>query len=211
MLFLQFEKNEIKKFPLILGNIRALHKNISFPETITQNMLPKMFAEVTDINNKSLDESLSIKVKNYTPVKVSTTHWKLNITVEELEKETLPVFSLTEVKNTKLLELSELINIALANKLQTLHIPDFEIASWTLQAQEALMWEKDSNYETPLLSTIAQNRQIDLPTLREKTLIKAITYQTLTGSLIGQRQYYEDRIMKSVTIEELENIYFDIQ
>lgn len=81
--------------------------------------------------------------------------------------------------------------------------PQAEIDSFYRQESEARAWVVDNNIATPMLSAIAENRQIPLSILAEKVIEKADLVSTIMGHIIGTRQGFEDRILTAKTLEEL--------
>jgi hypothetical protein len=72
--------------------------------------------------------------------------------------------------------------------------PEVEKRTFTKQETEARAYIIDSNAQTPTLSPIALARGISLIELVTKTIVKADTYTSQIGALIGQRQAKEDLI-----------------
>ena len=85
-------------------------------------------------------------------------------------------------------------------------IPAFELATWGLQAAEAMAWEENKKADTPILNGIAAARGVDENVLKAAALKKAKQYSKLTAHVAGERQAIQDRIQSAKTIEEIEGI-----
>ena len=84
--------------------------------------------------------------------------------------------------------------------------PDFEVQTWTLQAEEARAWAQNPETDTPILNQIAAMRGIDADTLKVAALRKANLYAVLAANIAGQRQAIEDQINAATTWNELNAI-----
>lgn len=84
--------------------------------------------------------------------------------------------------------------------------PAFEQGTWQQQANEAIAWHADNNTPTPTLDTIAQNRNVPVEVLRQKSYEKTMQFRFLTNTIAGQRQGYEDKLKQATTAEEIEAI-----
>lgn len=85
-------------------------------------------------------------------------------------------------------------------------VPDFEKATWSIQAAEAQAWAVDNKAATPVLSGIAAARGADINELRSKALQKARAYTPLSAHVAGQRQAYEDAINAAKDLAAVEAI-----
>lgn len=85
-------------------------------------------------------------------------------------------------------------------------IPAFELATWGLQAAEAMAWEENKKADTPILNGIAAARGVDENVLKAAALKKAKQYSKLTAHIAGERQAIQDRIQSAKTIEDIEAI-----
>ena len=100
--------------------------------------------------------------------------------------------TLDEVKAEKLAEINEKCDAAL--KAMTPTYPDRELLTFDQQKQEALAYTSDPSSSCPLLSPLASARGISLELLCQKVIAKATAFSAVSGSLIGQRQAYEDQL-----------------
>ena len=100
--------------------------------------------------------------------------------------------TLEEVKAEKLAEINTMCDAAL--KAMTPTYPDRELLTFDQQKQEALAYTADSSSPCPLLSPLAAARGISLELLCQKVIAKATAFSTVSGTLIGQRQAYEDQL-----------------
>lgn len=85
-------------------------------------------------------------------------------------------------------------------------VPDFEVATWPLQAAEAKAWASDKTAQTPTLDNIAASRSMERITLIEKALQKAVAYETLVAHIAGQRQAYEDALKAATDNDAIDAI-----
>ena len=100
--------------------------------------------------------------------------------------------TLNELKAEKLAEINEKCDAAL--KAMTPTYPDRELLTFDQQKQEALAYTADSSSPCPLLSPLAAARGISLELLCQKVIAKATAFSAVSGTLIGQRQAYEDQL-----------------
>lgn len=84
--------------------------------------------------------------------------------------------------------------------------PQGEVYSWPAQVAEAEAFDADPQSPTPLLSGIAGNRGTTVAHLVTRVKVKSAIYSTLTGPIIGKRQYFEDLALSAATVEELDEI-----
>lgn len=103
----------------------------------------------------------------------------------------------------------ETLLVALADKADKIKgellagYPQTEIESFYRQEKEALAWQANNKADTPMLKQIARIRNIPFDILVQKVLEKSAQFAVAVGSIIGQRQAFEDRLLLSATIEEL--------
>lgn len=119
-----------------------------------------------------------------------------------------PVPTLDEAKAAKLSEINAAADRAVA--MLTATYPDREISTFDKQESEARAYAADSTASTPLLSALAQARDIPLSDLVERVLAKADAFAVASGSIIGQRQALEDRLDTCTTLEEVQGITVNI-
>ncbi|HDR1413169.1 TPA: hypothetical protein QB227_001488 [Pasteurella multocida] len=89
--------------------------------------------------------------------------------------------------------------------------PQAEIDSFYKQEKEALAYQSDKNAETPMLKIIAQTRGVPFDLLVEKVLEKSSQFSHAMGAIIGQRQKFEDRILATESIEDLDVIENEVK
>jgi hypothetical protein len=76
------------------------------------------------------------------------------------------------------------------------------------QVTEAEKYIASGNYANcPLLSRLAKARGVELSDLVSRVMKKHTAFSNISGSIIGQRQAYEDKIDACTSIEEVDNIY----
>jgi len=85
-------------------------------------------------------------------------------------------------------------------------VPQFERDSWAAQALEAQAWAADKQASTPILAGIARARGVPLDELRAKALAKSNAFTSLTSSVAGQRQAFEDQIRVADSLAALDAI-----
>lgn len=85
-------------------------------------------------------------------------------------------------------------------------VPDFEFASWSIQASEAKAWQLDKNAPTPVLDGIATARGIPADTLKAAALRKTLAYEQLAAHVAGQRQALQSKIEAAKTQAALDKI-----
>ena len=85
-------------------------------------------------------------------------------------------------------------------------VPDFEFASWSIQASEAKAWQLDKNAPTPVLDGIATARGIPADTLKAAALRKTLAYEQLAAHVAGQRQALQSKIEAAKKQSDLDKI-----
>ena len=88
-------------------------------------------------------------------------------------------------------------------------VPEFEFASWAIQASEAKAWQLDKNAPTPVLDGIATARGIPADTLKAAALRKTLAYEQLAAHVAGQRQALQSKIEAAKTQAALEKIVIE--
>ncbi len=84
--------------------------------------------------------------------------------------------------------------------------PQVERESWAQQEKEARAYIADSTAVTPLIDAISAARGVTKDALAQKIVVKADTFASAVGALIGKRQALEDAINAATTIAELEAV-----
>ena len=85
-------------------------------------------------------------------------------------------------------------------------VPEFEFASWSIQASEAKAWQLDKTAPTPVLDGIATARGIPADTLKAAALRKTLAYEQLAAHVAGQRQALQSKIEAAKTQAALDKI-----
>lgn len=85
-------------------------------------------------------------------------------------------------------------------------VPEFEFASWTIQAAEAKAWQADKAASTPVLDGIATARGMSADTLKAAALRKTLAYEQLAAHVAGQRQALQSKIEAAKTQAALDKI-----
>lgn len=85
-------------------------------------------------------------------------------------------------------------------------VPEFEFASWAIQAAEAKAWQADKAASTPVLDGIATARGIPADTLKAAALRKTLAYEQLAAHVAGQRQALQSKIEAAKKQSDLDKI-----
>lgn len=85
-------------------------------------------------------------------------------------------------------------------------VPDFEFASWSIQASEAKAWQADKAAPTPVLDGIATARGIPADTLKAAALRKTLAYEQLAAHVAGQCQALQSKIEAAKKQSDLDKI-----
>ena len=117
-----------------------------------------------------------------------------------------PVAALTKAKAAKLHAAAEAAQAFIERVAGLDGVPQFERDSWAAQALEAQAWATDKNAPTPILAGIARARGVPLDELRTKALAKSNAFTSLTASVAGQRQAFEDQIRAADSLAALDAI-----
>ena len=88
-------------------------------------------------------------------------------------------------------------------------VPEFEFASWAIQAAEAKAWQEDKAAPTPVLDGIATARGMSADTLKAAALRKTLAYEQLAAHVAGQRQALQSKIEAAKTQAALEKIVIE--
>lgn len=81
--------------------------------------------------------------------------------------------------------------------------PDREVLTWDQQVKEAEARQADAAAVVPLLSALAQFREIDVDLLALKVLEKSTLYKVASGQIMGARQWVEQALESAQTHEEV--------
>ncbi len=102
------------------------------------------------------------------------------------------LLSLDEVKAAKLAEINAACDAVLASV--TASYPERELLTFDQQKAEATAYLADASASCPLLSALASARGLDMADLCARVMAKAAAFSAVSGSVIGQRQAYEDAL-----------------
>lgn len=89
--------------------------------------------------------------------------------------------------------------------------PQTEIESFYRQEKEALAWQTNNKADTPMLKQIARIRNIPFEVLVQKVIEKSEQFALAVGVIIGQRQAFEDRLLATNTLEEINALEKEIE
>lgn len=79
--------------------------------------------------------------------------------------------------------------------------PEREVLTWDQQVKEAEALQANPEAVTPLLSSLADYRDIDLQELAAKVLQKSYQYKVASGQIMGARQWVEQQLEAAETHE----------
>lgn len=113
---------------------------------------------------------------------------------------------LADAKAAKLHRLNEAAQAFIHNAAGLDNVPDFEFASWSIQAAEAKAWATEPSAPTPVLDQIAASRGIPAATLKAAALRKTLAYEHLSAHIAGQRQALQSKIDGAETQTALDAI-----
>lgn len=113
---------------------------------------------------------------------------------------------LADAKAAKLHRLNEAAQAFIHNAVGLDNVPDFEFASWSIQAAEAKAWAAEPSAPTPVLDQIAASRGIPAATLKAAALRKTLAYERLSAHIAGQRQALQSKIAAAETQTALDAI-----
>ena len=203
----------VVEFPLTADQIRSRCLEISLPFVLDESSLPSGYIVVKTSDSKNIDTKHTDRVINMIPVKDSkTNYYTIDISDQALndKNEDNTLTSLGVKKISKYIELSTYID-KLVDQVMSFHkIPKAEMSTWTKQFDEALAWSTDPFAKTPILDIIGKTRGVDLVTLKQKALQKALIYQTVVSYIVGRKQALEDQIDRAESESEVDSIKFQI-
>lgn len=110
------------------------------------------------------------------------------------------------VKSVKLVALNAAAQAFINKHAGIDSVPEFEFASWSIQASEAKAWQLDKNAPTPVLDGIATARGIPADTLKAAALRKTLAYEQLAAHVAGQRQALQSKIEAAKKQSDLDKI-----
>ncbi|WP_293193131.1 hypothetical protein [Neisseria sp.] len=113
---------------------------------------------------------------------------------------------LSAAKKQKLKDLNDSAQAFIDTNSGANLVPDFEFASWSIQASEAKAWQLDKNASTPVLDGIAAARGIPADTLKAAALRKTLAYEQLAAHVAGQRQALQSKIEAAKKQSDLDKI-----
>jgi hypothetical protein len=129
----------------------------------------------------------------------------LGITVRE-ERYDPPARTLEQAKTEKLRVVNSECDSIMQSVVNT--YPESEILTFNQQVTEAEKYlASGDTVDCPLLTRLAEARGIELADLVARVMTKHDAFSSISGSIIGQRQAYEDRIDACTSIEEVDNIH----
>ena len=135
----------------------------------------------------------------------TTEEWAaLGVTVRE-ETYDLPERTLEQAKTEKLREVNAMCDSLMRYIVDT--YPESEVLTFDQQVTEAERYLASGNdVDCPLLVSLGKARGVELSYLVNRVMAKHSAFSNISGSVIGQRQAYEDRLDECTTIEEVDAI-----
>lgn len=203
MSFLVRNIDEKGAFELINEDLKAIYKKsnhqwVAISQADYEKLCKRGFANV-----KLIDGVLQFRPKQPTPYHVwNGVGWELTAENEQRKLE--------DGKKIKLAELNSVATRYIEETTKQSETPEFERATWSIQAIEATAWHDDNNASTPNLERIASSRGVPVDILRQKAYEKTMQFEVLTSTIAGQRQKHEDEIKAAESLAELDNIVFQI-
>ncbi len=186
----------------------AAHPNVSFPATLTDEILSPFGYAVLNPTSPPAYDSWTHRLIEGTPEQRDGKWWQtwtLEPVTHTAEEEAQ---RLADAKSTKLSEINTVTDATIAVLTET--YPDREIATFDKQESEARAYVADPMSSTPFLSALAVARGIPLSDLVRRVITKADAFAVASGSIIGQRQALEDRLDACTTVEEVQGITVNI-
>lgn len=171
--------------------------------TILSNGNFVLQGDLPDIDNFYLfSDGHDILVSNHPPPspyhRLSDGEWVLSVKQQEQV--------LTENKAGKLSQLNTAAQAFINKHAGIDSVPEFEFASWSIQASEAKAWQLDKAAPTPVLDGIATARGISSDTLKAAALRKTLAYEQLAAHVAGQRQALQSKIEAAKKQSDLDKI-----
>lgn len=114
--------------------------------------------------------------------------------------------NINDLKSVKLVILNAAAQAFINKHAGIDSVPEFEFASWAIQAAEAKAWQADKAASTPVLDGIATARGMSADTLKAAALRKTLAYEQLTAHVAGQRQALQSKIEAAKTQAALDKI-----
>lgn len=114
----------------------------------------------------------------------------------------------TSAKKSKLQEINFKADYALYYIVRD--YPESEMTSWYKQEMEARLYRLNPvNHPSILIEAIAAARGIPMDELINRIIEKSNMFSSLSGTVFGRRQKYEDELNLAVTIQDVERIQPD--
>lgn len=110
---------------------------------------------------------------------------------------------LAQAKAAKLAEINRAAQACIDQAAGLDKVPQFEVATWTIQALEAKAWHADNAAATPTLDAIAAARGVSADVLKQKAYEKSVKFEMLTAHVAGLRQAAEDKINAAQTLDDV--------
>lgn len=112
--------------------------------------------------------------------------------------------TLEAVRKEKLEEINAVCDAILADLNAS--YPNQEMATFYRQELEARDYLADPTRSTPLLSALAEARNMEMEELVRKVMSKSDAFAAVSGNIIGQRQVLEAKLDSCTTIDQIRDI-----
>lgn len=182
-------------------NFRMAHPNVSFPTTLTDEVLAPFDHAVLAFTPQPEFDDWTQELTEGTPEQRDGKWyqtWVLTPATHTPEEEAERLKSL---KTRKLAEINDAYQQAIATLTPT--YPDDERLTFDKQEQEARAWLADNSAPTPFIDALAAGRQMGKAELVSRIIAKADAFALASGSLTGQRQRYEDTLDAATTLADV--------
>lgn len=180
-------------------NFRMAHPNVSFPTTLTDEVLaPFDHAVLAFTPQPEFDDWTQVLTEGTPEQRDGKWYqtWVLTPVTRTPEEE---AERLKAIKANKLAEINNAYQQAIATLTPT--YPDDERLTFDKQEAEASAWLADNSTPTPFVDALASGRQMEKAELVSRIIAKADAFALASGSLTGQRQRYEDMLDVAETAE----------
>ena len=182
-------------------NFRMAHPNVSFPTTLTDEVLAPFDHAVLAFTPQPEFDDWTQELTEGTPEQRDGKWyqtWVLTPVTRTPEEE---AERLKAIKANKLAEVNAAYAAAIAALTPT--YPDDERLTFDKQEAEARAWLADNSAPTPFVDALAAGRHMDKAELVARIIAKADAFALASGSLTGQRQRYEDMLDDAATLADV--------
>lgn len=180
-------------------NFRMAHPNVSFPTTLTDEVLAPFDHAVMAFTPQPEFDDWTQELTEGTPEQRDGKWYQTWILTPVTHTPEEEAERLKAIKANKLAEINNAYQQAIATLTPT--YPDDERLTFDKQEAEASAWLADNSTPTPFVDALASGRQMEKAELVSRIIAKADAFALASGSLTGQRQRYEDMLDVAETAE----------